>query len=150
MLLPPRILRQEQAFESILDIEEDNIQIFYPGKQSEKRINIRFFFYLQKQKTKHIILLVGEALLLPISGLMAFLPGPNIFFGILALLMYTQWRALRGIRRLGKKELSFLSAPTLKQWDSALEEKSEDQYLILLEKIEKEFKLPNIKKVLYK
>lgn len=150
MLLPPRILRQEQAFESILDIDEDNIQIFYPGKQSEKRIKIRFFFFLQKQKTKHITLLVGEALLLPISGLMAFLPGPNVFFGILALLMYTHWQALRGIRKLEKKEQSFVPSPVLKAWDEALGMKSVDSYPILLEKIEKEFNLSNMKKILYK
>lgn len=150
MLLPPRILRQEQAFESILDITENSIQIIYPGKHSKKRIRIRFFFFLQKQKTKHTLLLVGEAVLLPISGLMALLPGPNVFFGILALLMYTHWQALRGIRRLGKKEHSFVASPILEEWDAALGEKNEDLYLQLLEKIEEEFNLPNIKKVLYK
>ena len=150
MLLPPRVLRQEQAFESILNIKEEGIQIIYPGKQSEKRIKRKYFFFLQKQKTKHTLLLVGEALLLPISGLMALLPGPNVFFGVLALLMYTHWQAFRGIRRLRKKELAFISSPVLMEWDSALAEKKAELYPQILEKIEKEFNLPNLKKVLYK
>ena len=150
LLLPPRILRQEQAFAEILKLKEEEIQIFIPEYQSEKKLKVRFFFYLQKQKTKHILILVAEAIMMPISGLMALLPGPNVFFGVLALLMITHWRALRGINQLGKKKSTFTSSPLLTEWKHALEIKNEREYNQILEKIEKQHELHNIRKILYK
>lgn len=150
MLLPQRILRQEQAFGRVLKLEEKIIQVFYSGLLGNKRIKIKFYFFLQKQRTKHVFLLIGEALLLPVSGLAAFLPGPNVFFGVLALLMITHWQALRGINRTLKKEHEFISSLFIKEWEQALELKNEKNFPHLLKKIEKEFNLDNIHKVLWK
>ena len=80
MLLPKRILAQEQAFARALKLNEDSVEILHSGRLDEKRLKIKFFLFLQKQRTKHILLLVGEAILLPVSGLLALLPGPNVFF----------------------------------------------------------------------
>lgn len=150
MLLPQRILRQEQAFGRVLKLEEKKIQVLHSGRLDEKRIKIKFYFFLQKQRTKHIFLLVGETLLLPLSGLAAFLPGPNVFFGYLALLMITHWQALRGINSLLKKEYEFLSSSLFKDWEQTLESKKEESFGRILEKIEKEYNLHDIHKVLWK
>ncbi|KKL88429.1 hypothetical protein LCGC14_1924770, partial [marine sediment metagenome] len=75
MLLPQRVLRQEQAFGRVLKLEEKKIQVFHSGRLDNKRIKTKFYFFLQKQRTKHIFLLTGEALLLPFSGLAIILPG---------------------------------------------------------------------------
>lgn len=150
MLLPQRILRQEQAFGKILKFSTDKIQIFYSGKPDKKRIKIRFYFFLQRQRTKHIVLLVGETLLLPISGLAAFLPGPNVFFGVLALLMITHWQALRGINRTLKKTFEFIPSPLLREWEKAQESKKEESYPHIFKKIENEYNLVDIRKVLWK
>ncbi len=149
-LLPQKILWQEQAFGKVLKFNEDKIQIFYSGKQEKKRIKTRFYFFLQKQRTKHIVLLVGETLLLPISGLAMFLPGPNVFFGVLALLMITHWQAFRGINRTLKKNFEFISSPLFKEWEQAQESKEEEVYLNIFKRIEKEFNLEDIQKVLWK
>jgi len=150
MLLPQRILAQEQAFERASKHEESKVQIFHSGHLDEKRIRTKFFFFLQKQRTKHVILLAGEILLLPISGIAAFLPGPNIFFGVLALLTITHWQALRGINSLLKREHLFTPAQSLKDWETAAESKSEETFSLALGKVSKEFNLINTKKILWK
>jgi len=150
MLLPPKILRQEQAFENINRIKANEINIYFSGKDSEKKIRILFFLFLQKQKTKHLFLLIMETILLPVSGLMAMIPGPNVFFGILALIMITHWQAFRGINRLGKKTLNFASSDSLKEWEQTLAKKDPTAFPAALKKIEQEFGLNNIQKILYK
>jgi len=150
MLLPPKILRQEQAFENINRIKANEINIYFSGKDSEKKIRILFFLFLQKQKTKHLFLLIMETILLPVSGLMAMIPGPNVFFGILALIMITHWQAFRGINRLGKKTLNFASSDSLKEWEQTLAKKDPTAFPAALKKIEQEFGLNNIQIILYK
>lgn len=149
-LLPQRILRQEQAFRKSFNIKEKRIKIFHSGRSVERKIKTRFRFFLRAQKTKHIFFLVGETLLLPLSGLAAFLPGPNVFFGVLALLMLTHWQALRGINKLLKKEYDFTPSSLLGRWEEVLESKEEQSFLRTLKEIEKEYSLVNIHKVLWK
>jgi hypothetical protein len=150
MLMPQRVLRQEQAFARVLKLEDKKIKIFHSGRVEEKKIKIRFYFFLQRQRTKHIFLLSGEALLLPLSGLAALLPGPNVFFGYLALLMITHWQAFKGINRLLKKEHEFISSSLFKDWEQMIESKKEDSFGQILEKIEKKYNLRDLHKVLWK
>jgi hypothetical protein len=150
MLLPQRVLRQEQAFGRVLKLEEKKIQVFHSGRLDKKRLKIKFYFFLQKQRTKHIFMLTGDALLLPISGLAIILPGPNVFFGYLALLTITHWQALKGINRLLKKEHEFISSSHFKDWEQTLESKKEESYSQILGKIEKKYNLHDIHKVLWK
>jgi hypothetical protein len=150
MLLPQKVLRQEQAFGKVLKLEEKKVQVFHAGQLEEKKIKSKFYFFLQRQRTKHIFLLTGEALLLPISGLAAFLPGPNVFFGYLALLTITHWQAFKGINRLLKKEHEFISSSFFRDWEKTLESKKEENFDQILERIEKEYNLQDIRKVLWK
>ena len=150
MLLPPRILRQEQTLARILKLETPEVSIKHARGISDKKIRRRFFFFLQKQRSKHILLLIIEAVLLPISGLMALLPGPNVFFGILALLMITQWQALRGINRLGKMKPQFVPSELLEQWERALDSKDTTEYAAILSRIEAEYHVSDATKILFK
>lgn len=150
MLLPRRILVQEQAFERVLQAKEKHVEILYSGCCSEQRIRIRFFFFLQRQRTKHILFLIGETILLPISGLAALLPGPNVFFGVLALLMVTHWQALRGINRLAKKCHVFTPTSFLKEWEQSIPKKNGEEFPRILAKIAEEFKLEHLQKILWK
>jgi hypothetical protein len=149
-LLPQRSLRQEQAFGNILKFKKDKIRIFYSGTPDQKKMKTKFYFFLQRQRTIHILLLVGEILLLPISVLAVFLPGPNVFFGVLALLMITHWQAFRGINKTLKKNFEFISSPLLSEWEQAQESKQEKHFAKIFKKIEKEFHLDNIQKILWK
>lgn len=150
MLLPQRILRQEQAFERSLKLKDRSIQILYSDQLEDKKLRTKFYFFLQKQRTKHILYLVGETLLLPLSGLAALLPGPNVFFGVLAILIITHWRALRGISRTLKKDHQFISSSLIGEWEEAVTKKKEEDYSRILERMTQEFQLKDLDKVLLK
>jgi hypothetical protein len=150
MLLPKRILAQEQAFARALKLNEDSVEILHSGRLNEKRLKIKFFLFLQKQRTKHILLLVGEAILLPVSGLLALLPGPNVFFGVLALIMFTHWQALKGINKISRKSRLFMTSRTLNEWEQALLSQERKNLTAILDKIEEEYNLKDMKKILYK
>jgi len=150
MLLPQRILVQEQAFEQVLHSKTKSLEILYSGRCDQQRIKHHFFFFLQRQRTRHIFFLIGETFLLPISGLAALIPGPNVFFGVLALLMITHWQALRGINRLLKKDYDFKSSPLLREWEQVIDSKSEEDFFPVLKRIGEEYGIKNIQKILWK
>jgi hypothetical protein len=149
-VLPPRILRQEQAFIRILKIEDNRVLIHHSGLRSEKRIRLRFSLFLHKQRTKHILVLIGETLLLPFSGLAAILPGPNVAFAVLALLVYTHWRALRGINRLASKKHEFPTAPLFAEWEESCGRAQREELAEILKKIEAEYQLSQLNRVLWR
>lgn len=150
MLLPQKTLKQEQAFRRVLKLKEVQIQILHSGRLEDKKIRNKFYFYLQKQRTKHILLLIGETLLLPLSGIAALLPGPNVFFGFLAILMITHWQSLKGINRILRKEYRFSSSPLIGEWEETVASKKEDEFSQILEKMAKEYQLNDLHKVLWK
>lgn len=150
MLLPKRILAQEQAFARALKLNEDSMEIIHSGRLDEKRLKIKFFLFLQKQRTKHILLLIGEAILLPLSGLLALLPGPNIFFGVLALIMVTHWQAFKGINKVSRKKRLFVTSQALDEWEQALLSPEGKNLEAALEKIEEEYTLKDLNKILFK
>ena len=150
MLLPKRILAQEQAFARAHKLDGEGMEICHSGRLDEKRLKLKFFLFLQKQRTKHVLLLVGEAILLPVSGLMALLPGPNVFFGVLALIMYTHWQAFRGINKVLRKKHRFVTSQALDQWELALLSPEQKNLEALLDKVEAEYALKDLKKILFK
>jgi len=150
MLLPQRILSQEQAFGRAFKLKEKAIPIYHSGLMDRKKINHKFYFFLQRQRSKHIFLIIGETLLLPISGLAAFLPGPNVFFYALALLMIIHWQALRGINHILRKKQEFLTSSIFADWEKAVESKKEASFSEILNQIEKEHHLENVRKLLWK
>ena len=150
MILPQRVLRQEQAFARALKMEEQEVRVFYSGAQEETHIGLRFRLFLLKQRSIRILILIGETLLLPFSALTMPLPGPNIFFYVLALLMITHWQSFRGIHAFLKKEYAFAEAPLLAEWEEAVKAGDETAYPPLLTRLEAEFGLKDLRKVLWK
>jgi hypothetical protein len=149
MVLPQRMLRQEQAFARTLKIEGPGIRILYSGLADEHKIHHRFGFFLQRQRSKRVLYLVGEALLVPLTGLLMPLPGPNVAFYVVALLLITHWMSIRGVRAILKKEHEFVEAPLLAEWETAVADRAEDRYADILERIEREYGLVNLRKVLW-
>jgi hypothetical protein len=148
--LNPRTLFQEQALEHGGRPGDDPIRIHHSGHSEDKAIRTKFFFFLQRQRTRHILVLAGEALALPISGLAALLPGPNIFFYFLAVLMVIQWQALRGITRLIHKDCQFAPDPLLAEWEAAVDARAEARFPELLARLESTHGLPSARKLLWK
>ena len=150
MVLPQRTLRQEQAFARALRIDEREVRIFYSGIADEHKIHHRFNFFLQRQRTKRLIYLIGEALLVPLTALLMPLPGPNVAFYVVALLLITHWLSIRGVRAILKKRHEFVEAPLLAEWETAVADRAEDRYPDILDRIEREYGLVNLRKVLWK
>ncbi len=148
--LLPRILRQEQAFERGGRDAAETIRILHSGRMDEKKMRKHFHVFLRRQRSRHVAVLVGEALLIPISILAAFLPGPNVFFYFLAVLMIIQWEALRGMARLVHKEHEFESSPLLSEWEAAVASGDETLYPGILDRIEQAFGLKDIRRILWK
>jgi len=150
MLLSKKNLSQEQAFSRVIHVDGHEIPIHYSGRFDEKKMKRKFYFFLQRQRSRHVLFLAVEILLLPISGLMALLPGPNIFFGVLALIMITQWRALKGINRLIKMKFRFIPTEELDSWETALDNEDVLLWETILSELEKKFELKDIRKILWK
>jgi hypothetical protein len=147
-ILPKRTLRMEQAFEKVFKHKPSPIRVLYAAGTEEDKIRFRFSFFLQKQRTRHIIILAAEAVVLPFTAITAILPGPNIFFYALALLMVTQWFALKGIGRTLRAEHEFIPDGSLAEWERAVDAGEKDRRDELLEAIEKAHGVHGLKGIL--
>ncbi len=148
--LDPRTLLQELAFENAARSRGKSLCINVAGLDDEKKVRSRFHFFLRKQKTRHILLLGIEALAVPFTGIAALLPGPNVLFYFLAILMIIQWQALRGIGRFLKEDVGFLADPLLEEWEAAVVSRDTSSYDRILERLEKERGLPRARRVLWR
>lgn len=143
--LNPRVLLQEQAFERGGRPGSEPLRILHSGRLDEKAVRTRLFFFLQRQRTRHIIILAGEALLVPLTGLAALLPGPNILFYFLAVLMVIQWQALRGINRILRREYELSADPLLAEWEEALEARDKERMREATRRLDEAHSLGGIK-----
>jgi hypothetical protein len=148
--LNPRTLLQEQAFEHGGRPGQGPLRILHSGRYDDKSARTRLLFFLHRQRTRHIVILAGEALLAPITGLAALLPGPNIIFYFLAIIMVIQWQALRGIDRIIRRDHELVADPLLAEWEAAAEARDEARFPELLDSLEKVHHLPSPRKLLWK
>lgn len=147
MLLPARTLRQEEALAKAVRLKDPAVTVLC-GEAEEKHADLRFHFFLHKRRTQRILLLVGEGILAPFTGLIAFLPGPNIVFYALALIMITHWQSLRGIRALLAKKHEYRVDPLLSEWELAVAEGREEDYPGIIARLERAHGLKDMRKVL--
>ncbi len=78
------------------------------------------------------------------------MPGPNVFFGFLALLLITHWQAFRGINQLRKKHVRFLPSELLGEWEATVDSGITAEYTQILNRIEKECNVSDVQRILYK
>lgn len=148
-ILPSRLLRQEQAFERGLTWKGGPLRILYGGAETPEHIARHFERFLRQEKLRHILLLTGEAVLMPITWVAALLPGPNILFYVLALLVLLQIAALRGISRTLRLERELTPDPVLTEWEEAVAARDEARYPGLLDRLERAHGLTAVRKVLW-
>jgi hypothetical protein len=146
----PRLLLQEQAFEHGGRPGQGPLRVLHSGRHDEGSMRTRLSLFLLRQRTRHILILAGETVLLPISGLAMVLPGPNFAFYVLAILMIIQWQALRGISRLLRRPYEFVVDPLLGEWEAAVEARDETRFPEILGRLEKIHGLPSPRKLLWK
>jgi hypothetical protein len=148
--LNPRTLLQEQAFEHGGRPGPGPLRVLHSGRCDDKAVRIRFRLFLQRMKIRHGLVLAAEALAVPVTGLAALLPGPNVIFYVLAILMAIQWQALRGIARVMRKGCEFVADPLLAEWEAVVENRDEARYPDLLKRLEKAHGLPSPRKLLWR
>jgi len=149
LLLPARTLRQEEALAKALRISEPAVTVLH-GAAEEKHINLRFHFFLNKRRSQRLLLLIGEGILAPITGIAALLPGPNVIFYALALIIITHWQSLRGIRALLGKKHEYQVDSVLTEWEQAVAEGRETDYPAIISRMEQTHNLKDLRKVLWK
>jgi hypothetical protein len=148
--LNPRLLVQEQAFEHGARPGDGPLRVLHGGGPDGGSVGTRLFLFLRRQRTRHLLVLAGEALVVPFTGLIALLPGPNLVFYVLAVIMIIQWQALRGLNRLLRRDRELVADPLLAEWEAAVEAHDEARFPELLERLEKVHRLPSPRKLLWK
>ncbi|MCK4763508.1 MAG: hypothetical protein KAW12_15015 [Candidatus Aminicenantes bacterium] len=83
-------------------------EIILKTERSTKEERLEFFFniWLKKEKAKRLLFVFIEVLLIPFTGILALLPGPNFFFYVPALLLYYHFTTYRGLRHIDVDELN--------------------------------------------
>jgi len=148
-ILPSRLIRQEQAFERGLTWKGGPLPVLYGGLEDPGHIARHFERFLRAQRLRHILLLAGEAVLMPFTWVAALLPGPNIFFYLLALLVLLQIAALRGLSRALRLERHLAADPLLTAWEEAVAAGDKNRFPELLDSLERGHGLRAVRKLLW-
>lgn len=148
--LNPRTLRQEQAFALAARTPRASIKVLHSGLIEDRRLRLKFAFFLQRQRTRHIAALALEALAVPVTGLAAILPGPNLLFYVLAMIMILQWQALKGINRLIHRPHEFAADPVLAEWEEAVARGDETAFPGILSRLEQAHDVEKAGRILWK
>lgn len=88
----------------------DVVEVVYPAAHPEKWVRRHFRRFIRQRVHHHRRWLVINFLLLPLTGVMMVLPGPNVFFGWNAFRLishYLAWEGGQRVRR-GLCEIRFL------------------------------------------
>ena len=96
----PRVLAYLSRQQVTANLHRHRIFIRSRRKTTDRRVRRIFKRWIRKERSKRLACLVGEGILLPFSGILAILPGPNFFFYVLALLFYYHLAAYRGLGRI--------------------------------------------------
>jgi hypothetical protein len=78
----------------------DVVEIVYPPQSQEKWIRRMFRRFIRKQLRYHERWLVINFLVLPLTGVMMVIPGPNVFFGWNAFRLISHYLAREGGKRV--------------------------------------------------
>jgi len=148
MLLPQRILRQEQAFGKALKEITGPLSIIHSGHLDQVHVRRKFRLFLHKQRSSHLLIMGGELLLLPFAALTGILPGPNIAFYSLALILILQWRAWRGLRRILRFNWEFQADGAFADWETAVENGRREDFPSLLARVEQVHGIKKAAKIL--
>ena len=148
--LPARLLRQEQAFGRVLTWDGTPLPVLHGGADEPGRAAPKLVHFLKTHKRRHVLLMIVEAVLMPLTGLAALLPGPNIIFYAPALFFLLQVNALRGLGRAVRLEHDLRLDPLLAEWEAAVSEGASDRYAGLIARLEESHGLTGLRKVLWK
>lgn len=101
----PRVLAYLSKESVMATLKDCDIVLKTEKKTKTKRVKLFFKIWLNKEKAKRLLLVIIEGLLIPFTGILALLPGPNFFFYVPALLFYYHFTTYRSLCKVDVDEL---------------------------------------------
>ena len=101
----PKILRYLSRQQVLSRLGQFKIRIVTEENKNPHRVKQVFKIWIQKEKSKRVFCLICEALVIPFTGLLAPVPGPNFFFYVPALLFYYHLTSFLGLNRIDVDDL---------------------------------------------
>jgi len=108
----PRVLKYLSRQQVLANLKNYQINIKTIEKKDIKKIRHTFRLWIQKEKSKRFFCLIFEALVIPFTGFLAILPGPNFFFYVPALLFYYHLISYLGLKKIEVEELDITIIPS--------------------------------------
>ncbi len=103
----PKIINYLSKQSILANICDYKIVIESDKKRSKEFVRKLFSIWIRKERVKRRTFVFLEAILIPFTGILAILPGPNMFFYVPALLLYYHWKSLSGLKKLDLDNLEF-------------------------------------------
>ncbi len=102
----PKILKYLSHQQVLSNLDQFKIRIITEDKKDLRKVRQVFKLWIQKEKSKRIICLIIEAILIQFTAVLAILPGPNFFFYVPALLFYYHLMSFLGLKKVDVDRLN--------------------------------------------
>lgn len=96
----PKILQYLSKQKILSHLSECNITIETIKAYEPHHITYAFQQWIKKEKKKRLVYIICEGSIIPLTPILALLPGPNIFFYIPALFLYYHVISFLGLRKV--------------------------------------------------
>ncbi len=101
----PKILKYLSRQKTMANLKNFRVVLKSEKPRQEDKVRLAFKIWLKKEKGKRLFQLVFLGIILPVTPLLAILPGPNVFFYIPFLLFYFAWISYQGLRKVEVEEM---------------------------------------------
>jgi hypothetical protein len=82
------------------------VEIRCTGEIPEAEVRRRLGNWMRRKKTRRLVYVIFELLLMPFTAFVAILPGPNVVFYLLFVLFYFHFKALLSLSRIKVEDLN--------------------------------------------
>jgi hypothetical protein len=101
----PQVLKYFSKESVLSTLNHYIIELRHNEKMEDNRVLRLFKIWLKSLVYRRLIFVIVEGLVLPFSGVLALLPGPNIFFYGLFVLFYFHIKSFLALRKLKLEDL---------------------------------------------
>ena len=96
----PKILTYLSRQKAMANLKNVKVILKSEKPRKEGKVKLAFKIWLKKEKGKLLFQLIILGIILPVTPLLAILPGPNVFFYIPFLLFYFAWLSYKGLQKI--------------------------------------------------
>ena len=107
----PSLLKYLSRQQVLSNLNQYHITIKVLGAKHKRRVKRMFKLWLKKEKSKRIACLIIEAIIIPFTGILVPIPGPNFFFYALAVLFYYHLISFLGLKKVNVDQLNLNIIP---------------------------------------